>query len=334
MRSWSCTAALAGSVAFASLLPGVARAEGTSIADATPVVYGQQEFGNTHNGTINADGVRSSWWSLSVTAGDNVVIDWEAPDYLHNEYPQLVVYPVGTTDFNYEKANGASDGLNANGHQETRITAQTTGVMPLAFESDEGCCDEHPGPYDFTATVQHAVILAVPTLSALPPSGTVSVGVHNPDGVPINDPSGLSVSFDVIASGSNSPTPVGSAPALNGTATIAYSIPSADDGHAVEIEASSSGAAYLPGSSATQTVRVETPALPPPPPHCVVPRAYRDESLTHVEQAISHNHCTVGVIRRVRSRHYRKGTVIAVSPRPSTHLSNRARVEIVVSQGR
>ncbi len=262
-----------------------------------PVTYGQQAFGNTSSGFKDSDGRYWSWWALSVTSGDDV--------------------------------EHGSHGLSSNGRGEERVTAPNTGVIPIAFVSESCCSSGKPGPYDFTAPVLRAVVLSIPSVSALPAAGTISVGVHNPDGAPINDPGGLSVTFDIISAGSSAPTPVGSGKAVNGTATMAYSVPPVDVGSSVKIEATSAGTAYLAASSAPQAVSIQKPIAPPA---CVVPTVHHGETLRQMEHAISHNHCSGGHIRRVRS-HHRRGLVIAVSPRPATRLASRARIGIVVSRG-
>ena len=85
-----------------------AHGEGTSIATAQAVVFGQQEFGNTINGRLWENGncdegkrkENESYWTLSLVAGDELAIDWEA------QQPQtkLELFPIGTTDFSLGKA--------------------------------------------------------------------------------------------------------------------------------------------------------------------------------------------------------------------------------------
>lgn len=308
----------------------LAAAEGVSIAGATPVVYGQQEFGNTINGGEGQDGCGEgppkysyrSWWALPMTAGDEVKVDWET----HQTRMNMNLFAVGITDYTFLNTEPIAESeVNSNFKEEMTYTASQTGILPLEFHSDSGCGNE-PGTYNFTASVLHAVVLSVPVVKTLPVSGTISVGVHNPDGVPISDPS-LAVTFDVMASGS--PVGVGSAPVLNGTATIPFTFAAAYAGHSVTIEARSSGTAYLPGSSATELVTVAKPVVSP---NCVVPGVHHGETLAQMESAIRRSHCAVGHVHRVRSRHHRSGTVLAVSPRPSSHVPSGTPVSIAVSR--
>ncbi len=319
-------------VATAAIGTSPAIADGQAIASATPVVYGQQEFGNTANGgvgdsrCVSSGNAYRSWWGLSVTSGDQLAIDWET----HEKSMTLFAFPVGTTDFTFLTISALLEKqVNINYKEQATYTATQTGVIPIEFKSDTGC-NNPTAPYNFTATVLHAVVLSLPTVTALPDSGAISVAVHNPDGAPLSDPN-LVVSFEVLVSGS-SYTAVGSAPVVNGTATVPFTLPSSTFGQSVTIEASSTGAVYVPGSSATEAVTVAKPAPPPPP--CVVPTMRRGQSLRSVEAAIRRAHCAVGRIVRIRTRRYRRGAALSISPRSGSQLPNGTPVAIVASRGR
>lgn len=73
---------------------------------------------------------------------------------------------------------------------------------------------------------------------------------------------------------------------------------------------------------------------PPPPKGCKVPGFKVGESLSKLESRLVFNHCAVGTIIRKRSRHVRKGRVIALKPKPGAHLAHAAPVTIYVSKGR
>jgi hypothetical protein len=263
-----------------------------------------------------------------VTAGDQLTIDWETQEKLM----LLQMFAIGTTDFTFLTTSPLIEqSVNINFKEQATYTATQTGILPAEFKSDTGCSGAHTAPYNFTASVLHAVVLSLPTLSTLPTSGAIAVGVHNPDGVPINDPS-LLVGFNVEISGASSFTAVGTAPAVNGIATIAYSLPSGDAGQSVTIQAVSSGAAYLPGNSSTEIVTVPKP--PPPPPPCVVPAFHRGATLASVEQKLRATSCSVGAIRYTASTTVRRGGVIGLSPGTGTKMAAGAAVSIVVSAGR
>jgi hypothetical protein len=79
------------------------------------------------------------------------------------------------------------------------------------------------------------------------------------------------------------------------------------------------------------------PPLPPPPPpppprvRCAVPRV-KGLALRKARTRIRARHCSVGRIRRARSR--RVGRVIAQSPRPGRRLARGTRVNLVVGRRR
>jgi hypothetical protein len=68
-------------------------------------------------------------------------------------------------------------------------------------------------------------------------------------------------------------------------------------------------------------------------PPCIVPHLGRGASLRTARARIVAAHCTVGRIRHVRSARHRRGTVIALSPRPGTGHATHAPVAITVSTG-
>jgi hypothetical protein len=160
----------------AALVPTPALAAGgATIAEAPTVAYGQQLFGNTladSKGETLSDCVDGeSWWSLPVHVGDEVKVDWEGGADV------MQAWGVGTTDFSIHDApNPQQFDAGSNAKQESFIKAPATGVMPLRFysEDEEGFCilfhssQVAPGPYDFVATVQHALATA---LAPLPPTG-------------------------------------------------------------------------------------------------------------------------------------------------------------------
>lgn len=150
-------------------------AGGATIAEAPTVTFGKQLFGDTladSKGETLSDCVDGeSWWSLPVHVGDEVKVDWEGGADV------MQAWGVGTTDFSIHDAPDPQQfDTGSNAKQESFVKATTTGVMPLRFysEDEEGFCilfhssSVEPGPYDFVATVQHALATA---LTPLPPTG-------------------------------------------------------------------------------------------------------------------------------------------------------------------
>lgn len=169
---------------------------GASIASAPTVVYGEQLFGNTAiddgGKTLSNCVDGESWWSMPVLAGDQIKVDYEGG------LDEMQAWGVGTTDFNIHDAPDPQQfRIGSKGKAEAIVKASVAGIMPLRFFSVEGgLCeifggpDEYaPGPYDFTATVQHALaaaltpIASIYTNSTLAGTASLADGTALPDGV-------------------------------------------------------------------------------------------------------------------------------------------------------
>ncbi len=163
-------------------------AGGKSIATATPVAYGQQEFGNTATDQFLEDscgfGIDAwrSYWNLNVLAGDELTIDWEG-----SPGTELKLVAVGTTDFTFfQKEPVASQSLSSNGHSELKYKAPQTGVMPMYFR----VCDFYEsaaGPYDFMATDQHALVVGLQQYAHIKSTTTLWGTASLADGTPVPD---------------------------------------------------------------------------------------------------------------------------------------------------
>lgn len=224
---------------------------GNSIASATPVTFGQQEFGNTANGSrAYSDGCGTtyrSWWSLSVMAGDRVVIDWEAQQ---PDYTQLSLYPIGTSDYNLDHTSSkAFQRSGSNGKNELVYTVASTGTMPLALRA----CGRAGGPYAFTAFVSHGLLLSFPHVSRVRRNSTLRIGVHNPDGAPLGDP-GLVVGIEIKSK--NKWKLVGGSRVRNGVAAPQIRLSRKLRGKRVRLRAIGGGPGYTPAVSRSAVVRV------------------------------------------------------------------------------
>ena len=175
---------------LAAWAPAIASAAGgKSIATAPLVTYGQQEFGNTAEDQYLEEscGFADAWrsyWSLPVTAGDLVTINWEG-----SKGTELKLAPLGTTDFTLFSVDPAlSQELSSNGKAQAQYTVPQSGTMPLYFRVCSGAAQ--PGPYNFIATAQHglAVSLTPPpstiqTNSVLTGTARLASGAAVPDGL-------------------------------------------------------------------------------------------------------------------------------------------------------
>lgn len=233
-------------VLAAALLPTQALAAGgATIAEAPTVTYGKQLFGDTladSKGETLSDCVDGeSWWSLPVHVGDEVKVDWEGGADV------IQAWGVGTNDFSIHDAPSPQQfSTGSNAKQESFIKAPTTGAMPLRFysENEEGFCilfhssKVAPGPYDFVATVQHALATA---LTPLPPTGIYPNSVLTGsaslvDGSPL--PDGLV--FNLVAKWNSSvtrkPTSLAySAATVAGGLSFALALPKETQGKSVRI---------------------------------------------------------------------------------------------------
>ena len=81
----------------------------------------------------------------------------------------IYLYPFGTTDYNLASAPPfETSHVGSNDKQEDVVTVPRTGSMPVDFAMNDGCYPLdaldpsangiHPGPYDFTAYVEHAFV--------------------------------------------------------------------------------------------------------------------------------------------------------------------------------
>jgi hypothetical protein len=231
---------------------------GQTIAAATPVVIGEQQFGNTANGGALAGGcypnnlsVYYSWWSLPVIAGDSVTIDWEVSAPASGT--AIGVWATGTTDFTIEQTKAAqSQDLNSNNKAELKFAAPQTGNMPLAFVVDT-LCRGVQGPYDFTATIKHGVLLALPRVSSLRRHSQLRVRAHTPDGGKITDPR---LKIDVQISTGQTWRTVGTAAVVNSSATVRVRVPASLRSRHVRLRALAHGSNYVRATSVTRRVTV------------------------------------------------------------------------------
>ncbi len=217
---------LAAAIAIVPLIVvSPARGEGTSIATAQAVVFGQQEFGNTTNGRLwenenCEEGKRKeneSYWALSLVVGDELTVDWEA------QQPQtkLELFPIGTTDFNLGKtAPVVQQGLNSNNKNELKYTdSKVGGSMPLIIHNASCEGTNGPGPYNFVVYVLHAVHVFLPRVSIVRPSGAMTVSVRNLEGG--NPPGAAALTVELQLAGPDGWRTIGTG-TTNGTSSIVH----------------------------------------------------------------------------------------------------------------
>ncbi len=255
---------------LAAWAPAIASAAGgKSIATAPLVTYGQQEFGNTAEDQYLEEscGFADAWrsyWSLPVTAGDLVTINWEG-----SKGTELKLAPLGTTDFTLFSVDPAlSQELSSNGKAQAQYTVPQSGTMPLYFRVCSGAAQ--PGPYNFIATAQHglAVSLTPPpstiqTNSVLTGTARLASGAAVPDGLV----------FTLSAVGQFG-TATYTAASSGGALSFPLALPATAAGQSVAMTISRpADAEYLEAKSseATATVAAVPPSPVPAPVHKVAP---------------------------------------------------------------
>jgi hypothetical protein len=245
LRRLATTAVIAS--LFALAITMTAYGEGAqSIAGAPTVVDGQQEFGTLSVRGTNC--VYASWWLLPVVVGDTVQIDWEVQDggvHLH-------LWAPGTNDFNYATRESLRSEPNPNLKTEYTFQATQTGTMPMRFAVGERCSTATvPGPYSFTVNITHVLNVALPFVSALRSKGSLTVGVHTPEGGPVRDPA---VRLELQIKGRGAWQTIGVGTAVR--PVIAYRVPSRlRHSRHVTLRVLAHGQGYSPASSAHLKIR-------------------------------------------------------------------------------
>ena len=173
---------------------------GSSVATATPVVPGAQEFGDTASASANPPnspcGNTVQFWKVPLLAGDQVTVTGQAVSPASNI--AIWVFPVGTTDASFTSGNfpgfdfsgsttgGYSGSGPAGGTLGSSIvfTVPATGVYPVLI----GQCNGQDGPYEFKLSVLHSAVMYSLHSLRTGLSGAVTAYVRSPDGQPIRDP--------------------------------------------------------------------------------------------------------------------------------------------------
>jgi hypothetical protein len=228
---------------------------GASIAAAPAIVPGQQEFGNTTRGSKGGSTLCTpayqQFWTLAVTAGDAITIDWES----HGGGTILGLLPIGTTDFNVNRTSQVvSQKPGGNDKNELMYTANATGIMPLNVEDQGTDCEGYsgPGPYSFTVYITHALDVALPHIGALHSSGELTIGVHNPEGGAIANPA---VAVEVQIKGQGGWQTIGVASVAGSAAAVHFKVPSYLRHQRVAMRALAHGSGYASATSAHLKVR-------------------------------------------------------------------------------
>lgn len=220
---------------------------GRTIASAPRAAWGVHLIGTTVDAGAPCParlGSFFSYWTLRVTKGDRVTIDWGA----QQKGTVLSLLPAGSMDpaapptdtQTLEEMYGKSE-LNA-------APAARSGVVPLQIHGF--VCDGGGGPYDFTATVRHAVRLSWAVRHHVRSRARLVVRVRTPDGHPITSRA-LRVSLQARLHGAW--RPAGHASVSHGRARVRLAL---RPRRHVRLRVVASGPGYLAAGIRPRTVRV------------------------------------------------------------------------------
>lgn len=163
-----------------------------TLASAPTVMPGQEYSGNTATSVTDSLGNHREFYKFSVTAGDQVTVDWQTASSSENVY--FSDCPVGLSDSTWTTTtcDWFGDG-DSNGSGTATWTAPTSGVQVLQFKTDT-----HGTPGPFTLTVQSVGAGSGTATSGLPAGATICdkdiPDVASPDGI-IGDPSKTTCDF-------------------------------------------------------------------------------------------------------------------------------------------
>jgi hypothetical protein len=233
-----------------------ALADSSTIAGAPAITPGVQYFGNLATDTQDPnDCSTNAYWLLPEIAGDEIAINWES----QVDSTALNIYPSGTTDFTVGNTDTLQrQELNGNLRNQLDFQATSDGTLPVDFNA---CDEDTEGPFDFTVSITHDMVVSVGTLPAAL-SGTATVGLDSPDGSPLGAP--LTGFIQVSANGVPWTT-IGQAAAANGAAVVPYVIPATLAGKTVKLRAVGNGPGYTSESSTAQTLKLPAAAPVPTP---------------------------------------------------------------------
>jgi hypothetical protein len=230
----------------------LARADGgRTIAAAPRAAWGVHYTGTTVDPGAPCParlGSYVSYWTLPVTRGDRLTIDWGA----QQKGTVLSLLPAGTTDATAPTATPtAMDALEEMyGKSELNAPPQRrTGSVPLQIHGF--VCDGGGGPYDFTASARHAVRLSWASDRRIRSHARVTIRVRTPDGRPISSRA-LRVSLQARTRGAWRPAGTATVVA-HGRAHVRLALPPL---RRVRLRAVASGRGYLRQVGAARTVRI------------------------------------------------------------------------------
>ena len=152
-------------------------AAGDPIAEAPTIQYGTLEAGGGHIGC--------EYWRLQTYTGDRISLRWQ--DIEGGYAPHVYLYSPAVEDATIRSATAVASGETQSGANLVQLTAPFSGLPTLQVMANTSCYDlDQIATYTFTASVTHAVTLAIsaPILARPKSRVTVSAVVQSPAGTP------------------------------------------------------------------------------------------------------------------------------------------------------
>lgn len=262
---------LLAALLLAALAPAPASAAGGSnIATAPNVVYGQHTFGNTGRGEWDCG--PAEFWNLAMNPGDQVTVDWAAAD---RDYAvKAVIYPAGTTDFSINNVESVVYAyIGENNHAEMTFSTGTAGSYPLIFEASGCGSGGHPGPYDFTVTLQRALTISLKNYTHIRTTTVISASANLADGSPV--PDGMAFTLTVGWHSPDHESVLYTATSVGGAFSFPLSLPETAKGKKATLVVSRGpDPQFLGAESAKVEVKVGRGSPPPTPCELATARAH------------------------------------------------------------
>jgi len=234
---------------------------GSSVATAPLLDPGVRVFANTasdptESGDFSGGDTfctsKTELWHVSLAAGDKVRFAGHQVAPASN-----IVFEFFDPGLKDSTIGDSVDVAHGNLEDGATFTANASGSWLLAAGTH---CDGADGPFYFTVTVWHKVLLFLANVGRVTHSGSISVRVRTPSGIAVTDPRlklHLYALWRKTSFGRVQATPLSSASPRRGVARLPFHLPSAiASGSFIRFRINASGPIYLPASTTSGKLKV------------------------------------------------------------------------------
>jgi len=227
------------------LFVGASVTAGASIASAPFLVNAATYYAHFSSGHQT-----SEFWKVNLISGDHFVID--GTRNREASYVTARVFPAGTNDKTLRRTRPIEQ---SDLNHLVAFTPLQSGTYPIEIACNQ---TNRCAPVEFSVTINHAVDLYVPLSTKIRVSGAFVVNVKAPDGQPITSRTLAVNLYGLWKDNFATPTHhvLGSAGPVRGKAIITYRLPRDLVGKTISLQATTSGAGYLPAASSLCQARV------------------------------------------------------------------------------